>query len=119
MNRSGNCPAKAKGFTLIELLVVIAIIAILASLLLPAITKAKNKAQSIHCENNLKQLQLAMQTYCGDNDGYFAPDIQGNIYGYWESMKGSWVLGNAKRDRDDNKIRAGVLWKYIGSVGTY
>lgn len=61
---------KSFGFTLIELLVVIAIIAILASLLLPALASAKEKGKQAYCMNSLKQLSLAMTMYEDDNDGY-------------------------------------------------
>ena len=61
--------AGGKGFTLIELLVVIAIIAILSAIVLPALARAKERAQAILCLNNTKQLTLAWQLYADDFDG--------------------------------------------------
>jgi prepilin-type N-terminal cleavage/methylation domain-containing protein len=90
--RGSKSERSSRGFTLIELLVVIAIIAILAALLLPVLSRAKQKAQGIMCLNNGKQMMLAMHLYTSDYRDWFPPneDSSGAAYG--------WVRGNMSWD---------------------
>ena len=92
------------GFTLIELLVVIAIIAILASLLLPALAKAKQKGQSTVCLNDLKQVGLAMLMFADEHDDMIPRGTAGNSPRWWLEFMPYVPEGGTKKDYRNIKI---------------
>src|SRR5688572_24841878 len=104
-----------RGFTLIELLVVIAIIAILASLLLPALTKAKEQGSRARCIGNMKQILLATQMYVSDNNDQMP-------YTSWSSGSfdvPNWCYTRIQGNIPDHTVAKGQLWNYHNTRQLY
>lgn len=124
---------RSAGFTLIELLVVIAIIALLLSIIMPAIRRVKEKSRSLQCQTNTKGLVTAWHTYTAEHDDKIPGswNYNDNVSGWGDPWDWSWApwqvsgsnavidYANATPEEHEEGIRRGVIFPYADSVDVY
>jgi general secretion pathway protein G len=112
-----------RALTLVELLVVVAIIALLAAMLLPAMLSARANTKLVACGSNLRQLEIAFQSYAADNGGYLAQNVPAAAeFDFAPANTNAWVYGDMKEPNEATNavlVQNGEVYPYTTQTGSY